>query len=698
MICPFCETRNDAGETCIACGHPLVGATLVRRGSVIARRYEIKSLLGRGGMGMVYKAYDRVLEDVIALKVLRAEIAEDADLLRRFRQEMRLARRVRHRNVCAIHEYVEDGGLRCIAMECVEGIDLKRLLQQKGRFPAAEAFQLTIQIGEGLEAIHEAGIIHRDFKTSNIMRDTRGQVRLMDFGIAKEWNLDATSTGRILGTPEYLSPEQATGAMIDFRSDIYAFGIVVFEIFTGEVPFRSDTPLATILKQCQDPPPLDDPKIAGLPSTLLPVLRTALAKDPAERFQTVREMIVSLQASSADALGAATPTPTTPIPFPRTVPQPADARVSTGAISLGGDLKSMGLPTILRWVASGQKTGTLVFESQSVQKKLFFRRGAICSSWSNDPRESLGQFLVCDGRITEEQLFNALLKQEQQGRLLGAILIADGLITPEGLIDSMRAKAEETIYELFLWSEGRFQFTEGDGAPSGSLDLSIAVPEIIEEGTRRREDWLRIRQTIPSGRVSFRLRDPGQEMEDPRANLVLDLAAAGKTLEEISLETRLGEFAAASYLENLCARGILEVDHVDESVPTVETLDAIRELLEMAQKCLEDGRFDAALEAYEGVLSLDPLNQYAKKGLITVVESRHRRRAKKAIPLNKTPILKVPLASLTLASIDPQEGFILSRINGQWDVQSILKLCPMSEDDALLAMARLLSRKIIDLK
>jgi serine/threonine protein kinase len=175
-------------------------------------------------MGRVYLARDLALDEDVAIKLLRPEIAGNAQMARRFRQEIKLARRVRHRNVCGIHEYGEFGELRYIAMEYIEGVNLRRLLR-RGGLTRADAFDIAIQAARGLQAIHDAGIIHRDLKTPNIMQDARGMVRLMDFGIAKqqdsEGTLGGTGVGVIVGTPEYMSPEQARGERVDVRSDVY---------------------------------------------------------------------------------------------------------------------------------------------------------------------------------------------------------------------------------------------------------------------------------------------------------------------------------------------------------------------------------------------------------------------------------------------------------------------------------------------
>src|SRR5262245_28040287 len=300
MKCPTCHSENEEqAETCFTCGHGL--AAVIKRGSVIASRYEVLNPLGKGGMGMVYKAHDRVLEEDIAIKVLRADVARSPEMARRFRSEIRLARKVSHRNVCRIHEYGEDQGVRYISMELIEGVDLKQVIREhKGGLPPLEAFEVSIQIAKGLQAIHDVGIVHRDLKAANLMRDRRGIVKLMDFGIAKEENAAATAAtaaGDIVGTPEYMSPEQARGHKVDARSDIYALAVVIHEIFSGDVPFRGDTPIVTIFKHIQDHALLEGPGAPPFPAALVPVLKRGLAKDPADRFDSADQLVEALQAA-----------------------------------------------------------------------------------------------------------------------------------------------------------------------------------------------------------------------------------------------------------------------------------------------------------------------------------------------------------------------------------------------------------------
>ncbi len=330
MICPSCQAENaDALTACSRCGASLETPTAVvvtvdlSPGALFHGRYEIEKPLGRGGMGMVYRAHDRTLDERVAIKVLRPDFAQDPKMAERFRSEIKIARRIRHRNVCAIHDYGEDRGLLYISMELIDGVDMKQVLRERGGLPSDEAYDVSIQLAEGLEAVHAAGIIHRDLKTPNIMVDRDHVARLMDFGIAKrqEGGGTATATGQVLGTPEYMAPEQAQGHKVDFRTDVYALGVVIYEIFTGNVPFRGDTPISTILKHLNDPPPLD---VAGLPQGLRSVLRRALAKEPDLRYPTARALADGLREARSPSRKQQ-PMPTVALEAP-TLPQPVTRR------------------------------------------------------------------------------------------------------------------------------------------------------------------------------------------------------------------------------------------------------------------------------------------------------------------------------------------------------------------------------------
>ncbi len=312
--CPACQTSNDIStDTCVACGHSL---SALPTGCLIASRYEIRDVLGQGGMGTVYAAHDQVLDEPVAIKVLKtsSRCGDLGEMVRRLRSEIKLARKVSHPNVCRIHDYGEDGDLIFISMALLEGSDLRMRLEELPRgLPPGEAFDVVIRIAEGLRAIHDVGIIHRDLKTANVMLDDDGHVHLMDFGIAKDSRQrlapGITTVGMVVGTPEYMSPEQGRGLEFDRRSDIYSLGIVTFEIFTGDVPFRGDSMVATIYMHIHEPPPFDGPRGSRLPAAIVPVLRRALAKDADERYGSVAAMAEALREARAAWKGQGEPAP-----------------------------------------------------------------------------------------------------------------------------------------------------------------------------------------------------------------------------------------------------------------------------------------------------------------------------------------------------------------------------------------------------
>ncbi|HEV2493240.1 MAG TPA: serine/threonine-protein kinase [Terriglobia bacterium] len=272
------------------------GTVALRPGSVLGGRYEILRQLGEGGMGAVYKAKDRELDRVVAVKVIRPELANQPKVLRRFRHELILARQVTHKNVIRIFDIGEADGIKFISMDYIEGQDLRSLLKEKGRFTWQDATAIIVQACQGLEATHSEGVVHRDLKPQNIMIDAQGKATVMDFGIAHSAELTGmTQTGALLGTPEYMSPEQAKGQKADARSDLFTLGVIFYELLTGKTPYEADTALATLLKRIQEralPPAELDPTI---PRYVSGVVVKCLEIDQRLRYQKASDILTDLE-------------------------------------------------------------------------------------------------------------------------------------------------------------------------------------------------------------------------------------------------------------------------------------------------------------------------------------------------------------------------------------------------------------------
>jgi len=297
VYCGRCGTRLDAekgvpASSTLTIEHPKESLS---RGSLLASRFEVLEEIGTGGMGTVYRVLDRKINEEMALKVLKPEIAPSSTVIERFKNELKLARRISHKNVCRLYDLHEEAGIFFITMEYVPGEDLKSLIHREGRLSVERASALVMQIVEGLVQAHQLGVVHRDLKPQNIMIDRQGNVRIMDFGIARQLSgPDLTAAGMIIGTPYYMSPEQASGEGTDQRTDIYALGAIFYEMVTGQPPFKGESGLSLALKHKTELPRHPRELNAQVPDELDRLILKCLAKKREERYQSAEELLAEL--------------------------------------------------------------------------------------------------------------------------------------------------------------------------------------------------------------------------------------------------------------------------------------------------------------------------------------------------------------------------------------------------------------------
>src|SRR5580658_3289123 len=305
-------------------------AAVFQIGDVLGGRYEILQLLGEGGMGAVYKAADRELDTFVALKVIRPELASDPSILARFKQELLLAHQVTHRNVIRIYDLGEAQGVKFITMEFIEGKDLRSLIREKRKFTPEEAVDVIQQVCQALQAAHSVNVIHRDLKPQNVMRDGTGRILVMDFGLARTLEGDGmTQTGAIVGTMEYMSPEQALAKELDQRSDLFALGLILYEMLTGKGPFAAESALASLIRRTQERAvPVSDHD-GTIPRPLSNVVSKCLERDPKLRYASAAELLADLEAWQSNRAAATLGFQPAVEPWARTIHWPLLTGIAT---------------------------------------------------------------------------------------------------------------------------------------------------------------------------------------------------------------------------------------------------------------------------------------------------------------------------------------------------------------------------------
>lgn len=484
MVCPRCRTPNPEGTNiCTTCSTPFdlgeltlplisqpdSGATVamepsqgtwahpatsdsfsmaaLKPGVLLAGRYEIVKLLGEGGMGAVYRAHDIELEREVAVKVIRPELARNAQVLQRFKQELILARQVTHRNIIRIFDLGHAEGMRFITMEFIEGEDVAQILARRSKLPAPEAAAIIGQVARGLEAAHAEGVVHRDLKPQNIMIDAQGKASVMDFGIARSMDASSmTRTGALLGTPTYMSPEQAQGVKVDARSDLYTLGIIFYELLAGKPPFEADNPMATLVRRIQEKPtPLIEVE-PSVPKKLNELVMKMLATKPEDRQQSASEVLAELDAYEAQRTGR-TPLSTAPVKVQAGIPIKYVAAAMVFLFALGGWLftRKGGTPTTPTTARKSVKvlvsdfqnaTGDSVFDGTLEPTFALAMEGAgFINSYSRgDARKAAAQ--LQPGAVKLDERLAQLVAQSE-----GIDVVVSGTILNSGSGYEIRARA-----------------------------------------------------------------------------------------------------------------------------------------------------------------------------------------------------------------------------------------------------------------
>jgi hypothetical protein len=370
---------------------------------------------------------------------------------------------------------------------------------------------------------------------------------------------------------------------------------------------------------------------------------------------------------------------------------------------LTGNLKTMALAELLQWIGSARKVGTLHLKNEPLEKKIYFQDGTIIGSSSDDPSEFLGQFMLSEGIITEQQLKDAFDLQAQTRVMLGRILVKKGLVSEGKVVEILRLKAEESIYSLFLWEEAEFEFLEGELPPGDQVLISIKVEDVLLEGLQRYDASKQIRQVLPHQGIVLRRTSktlPEELAARQFPKRIYDLVDGERTLAQIILEAHASDFNVSQVLCAMVQKSYLEIAESRQEQPTRQRrrpADSPQSLMAAAKELIKSGDAEGALTILQKAGSSTGRSPEIN-ALIQVAEEHFIERAyRHYLPPKKIPVLRRPLESLTGFDLSPEEVFLVSRVNGSWDLRSIISISPLREVDALRALKKLRERGILDL-
>ncbi len=678
--CPHCGAANEAGaDACSSCGEPLTGAGAgaaagdgptvgfsgqsdgdgetigfsardddhtvglgpegieavakaataprtagpLQPGSTLGGRYRIDTELGTGGMGSVYRAQDLELDRTVALKVIRPVLADDPEVLQRFKHEIILARGITHRNVVRIFDLGQADDVKFISMEYVEGTDLASLLRQRGPLPADEAVGIVEQICLALDAAHSEGVVHRDLKPQNIMLAPDGRVVVMDFGIARSLELSGmTQTGSLLGTPDYMSPEQVKGEQVDSRSDLFALGIIFYQLLTGELPYRGETPMATMFKRTQvRASPVRDLK-PELPGFLSDVVSRCLEITPHKRYQSAREVLQDLNVwRGGTAHMTIGPTmrafrPTTTVARKRM----RMAGIGFAALVLAGVVA--GAVLLLRSEPGGEEAVAQGAAQPALSLAILPFRNASATSDLDWLRSGLAEMLDTD---VGQSAAVRTVSPDRVHQVLGDLQVQPGAALEEVTLRRIVefANADTVVWGQFakVGDQIRIDATLRDFKEHRTVPLKVEVTgeEQLLRGVQELAQQVRANLALSKGAV----RELEKQAFIPTSSSVRALRSYNQALEQMregnnlqavqSLEGATqedGEFALAyaklaqAYLA--LGRGTKAEEASRQAVDLSSDLPEQERFLILAQNARVENDYEAGIDAYENLLRLRP--------------------------------------------------------------------------------------------
>jgi hypothetical protein len=368
------------------------------------------------------------------------------------------------------------------------------------------------------------------------------------------------------------------------------------------------------------------------------------------------------------------------------------------AMSLSGRLNTMDLPEVLQWVTIGRKTGSLSFVKDKTKVHIFLKEGKIISSSSNDPTKQLGQFLLFQGKVTEPQLKRAFEIHLQSRLMLGKILVQENLVSQEDVEKALITRTEEVIYDLFLWEDGYFHFSASEYDPNSLILINVDINALLFEGIRRKDEWKRIREVFPSNDVILSLRsdvDLKTLSLTPLQKKLLYLLTLKKPLSDIILELHGSDFLVCFELFQLYEKDIITIQEM--ALPAPEVVSPAQ-LFNKGLELMQSHRYLEAMTAFQEVIRLDPQNTWASEQIEKAEKAICQEYYRTTIPATKVPFFLIPESALTRYNLTHEEGFVASRINGTWDVKSIVMLSPLREIEILQVLDKLRKMELIALK